>query len=81
MKILTKRQADAAIVASVFCPGGSLACIPKIRLDLGKYKPGTCVGKDVPAHLNVRLAWVERRRDKYGPHEVLWCIPAERGEA
>jgi len=74
MTILTKRQADAAIVESLFSPGGTLACLPKERLDRGKYKPGTMAGKELPPHVNVRLAWVERRKDKDGPFDALFCI-------
>ncbi len=74
MTILTKRQADAAIIESVFKPGGTLACLPKERLDMGKYKPGTMAGKELPPHVKVRLAWVERRRDSDGPYDALFCI-------
>lgn len=77
MQILTKRQAEAAIVASLFSPGGTLACLPRERLDRGKYKPGTMAGKEVPPHAaeGVRLVWVERRRDSHGPFDALFCIP------
>lgn len=72
--ILTKRQAEAAITASVFAPGGTLALEPRERLDRGKYKPGTMAGKPLPDHVRVRLAWVERRRDAHGPYDALFCI-------
>ena len=74
MTILTKRQADAAIVESLFKPGGTLVGLPKIRLNLGKYKPGALVGKELPSDIKVRLAWVERRRDSDGPYDALFCI-------
>jgi hypothetical protein len=74
MTIPTKPQAEAAIVASLFSPGGTLACLPKERLDGGKYKPGTMAGKELPSHVNVRLAWVERRKDKDGAYDALFCI-------
>jgi len=75
MTILTKRQAESAILNSLFQAGGTLACLPKERLDRGKYKE-TIVGKDVPAHLKerYRLVWAERRKDKDGPYYALFCI-------
>lgn len=73
--ILTKRQAEAAITTSIFHPGGTLALERRERLDRGKYKPGTMAGKELPAHVNVRLAWVERRRDSHGPYDAVFCIP------
>lgn len=77
MQILTKRQAEAAIVDSLFLPGGTLALLPRERFDRGKYKPGTMAGKEVPPHAaaSVRLVWVERRRDKHGPFDAIFCIP------
>lgn len=74
MKILTKREADKAITESLFQAGGTLACLPKERLDMGKYKPGTMAGKELPEHIKVRLAWVERLRDSDGPYDALFCI-------
>ena len=81
MKVLTKRQAEKAILESLFQPGGTLACLPKERLDRGKYKPGTCAGKELPEHAsrNIRLAWVERRRDVNGAYDALFCIPTPEG--
>ena len=73
--ILTKRQAEAAITASIFDAGGTLALERRERLDMGKYKPGTMAGKALPAHVDVRLAWVERRRDSHGPYDAVFCIP------
>jgi hypothetical protein len=76
MKILTKRQADSEIVNSLFRAGGTLACLPKERFDLGKYKEsiiGRELHEDVACRL--RLAWAERRRDKDGPYYAIFCIP------
>jgi hypothetical protein len=75
MKILTKRQAESAILNSLFQAGGTLACLPKERLDRGKYKD-TIFGKEVPPHLKdrVHLVWAERRKDKDGPYFALFCI-------
>lgn len=73
--ILTKREAEAAIVASLFSPNGTLALERRERLDRGKYKPGTMAGKPLPPDVDVRLAWVERRRDSHGPYDALFCIP------
>jgi hypothetical protein len=75
MNILTKRQAESAILNSLFQAGGTLACLPKERLDRGKYKD-TIVGKDVPAHLKDRysLVWAERGKDEDGPYFALFGI-------
>jgi hypothetical protein len=75
--ILTKRQADKAILDSLFATGGTLACLPKERMDMGKYKPGSMAGKELPPHVNVRMAWVERRRDSDGPYDAVFCISAK----
>jgi len=81
MKILTKSAANSAIIASLFTPGGTLACLPKERFDLGKYKRNLA-GEDVPAHMipHVHLVWCESRRDSEGPYFVLRSIakPATR---
>lgn len=77
MKILTKRQAEKAILESLFAPGSTLACLPKERFDMGKYEPGIA-GKELPPQANPpRLVWAERRRDKWGAFDILFCIPAE----
>ena len=73
MKILTKRQAENAILESVFHPGGTLACLRKDRFDRGKYKE-TIIGKDCPCGEDVRLIWAERRKDKDGPYFALFCL-------
>lgn len=73
MKILTKRQADNAILESVFHPAGTLACLKKERFDRGKYKE-TVIGKDHPVRDGIRLLWAERRRDSDGPYFALFCL-------
>lgn len=73
MKILTKRQADNAILESVFHPGGTLACLRKDRFDRGKYKD-TIIGKDAPDSDRIPLVWAERRKDKHGPYFALFCL-------
>lgn len=73
MKILTKREADKAIIESVFRPGGTLACLRKDRFDRGKYKE-TVIGKDHPVRDGIRLLWAERRRDSNGSYFALFCL-------
>lgn len=77
MKILTKREANAAIVDSLFSPGGTLALLPKGRFDRGKYRRNLA-GEEVPAHMvpHVRLVWCERRKDSDGPYFALFSISA-----
>lgn len=73
--ILTKREASAAIVDSLFSAGGTLALLPKERFDRGKYKE-TVFGRPVPEHMHAttRLVWGERRKDSDGPYIALFCI-------
>lgn len=79
MKILTKAQLEKAKIESLFKPveGKTLACLEKIRLDRGKYKPGTMAGRDVPEHMQQKYLaiWTERRRDSDGPYDALFCYP------
>ena len=77
MKILTRSQLRQATLESLFNPvhGRSLACMKASRFDTGKYKPGTMAGKDVPEHMlaSVYTVWTERRKDKDGPYDALFC--------
>lgn len=75
MKVLTKRQAHSEVLNSLFRPGGTLACLPKERFDMGKYRE-TVIGRDVPEHAanGVHLVWAERRKDSDGPYFALFCI-------
>lgn len=75
MNVLTKGQADKAIVNSVFNPGGSLAGLKKERLCRGKYEK-TVIGREVPQHVqnNVKLVWAERRQDRDGAYYALYCL-------
>jgi hypothetical protein len=70
--ILTKGQADRAVIDSLFVPGGTLACKRKIRWDMGKYQ-ATIIGKELPEHIN-QLIWAERKTDKHGPYYALYCF-------
>ena len=78
MNILTKSQLNKAVQESLFKPvqGRTLALMKRGRFDLGKYKPGTCAGQPVPEHALkwVYAVWVERRRDKDGPYDALFCF-------
>jgi len=79
MNVLTKREATSAIVESLFHPGGSLACLPKERFDLGKYATNPA-GHPVPDHMvpHVRIVWSERRKDLHGPYWALFSISARQ---
>lgn len=75
MKVLSKREATMAIRDSIFQPGGTLACLPKERFDMGKYK-STVIGRDIPEEnaKGVRLVWAESRSDRHGAYYALFCI-------
>lgn len=76
MKILSKVEFNYSVTESLFTPGGTLACLPKERFDMGKYK-SSVIGREVPEYhaKNVRCVWAEARRDSDGPYYALYCIP------
>lgn len=78
--LMTKRQADAMLVDSVFNPEGSLT---PIKYDCGKYKwlgsqrahieqSGEEINKK--ASDCVRAVWFERRSDQYGAYCQIMCL-------
>ena len=78
MTILTRSQYRKAVIESLFKPvqGHSLACLPRVRFDRGKYKE-TLIDKPVnPIHAETGrylIVWAERRKDKDGPYYALFC--------
>ena len=75
MKILSKREANREVVASLFKPVGTLSLTEKRRFDTGKYQR-TVIGHDVSAHMasKLKLVWVEARHDRDGPYYALFCV-------
>lgn len=75
MKVLSKTEFNRAVTESLFNSGGTLACLPKTRFDMGKYQK-TILGREIPEHhaKNVRIVWAEARSDKDGPYYALYCI-------
>ena len=74
--ILSKSQLRKAVTESLFKPirGKTLACMKPSRFDLGKYKPGSMVGQNLPEHYLswVYAVWVEPRKDKDGPYDDIF---------
>lgn len=75
MKIVSKREANKILVASLFKAGGTLNVN---RFDCGKYKwhgsQSHYIGKDVPDLKGVKAVYVERRQDSDGPYAAIMCI-------
>ena len=76
MVILTKSQAEKAVINSLFVPGGTLACREKIRFDMGKYK-ASIIGKELPEPWKDKVVWAERRTDRDGGYYALYCYCQE----
>lgn len=77
--IMSKREASAAILESLFLAGGTLACLPKIRADKGKYIH--CHGGEALPYPFKAPVWYERRTGPDGPHFILWTYDIEvRGD-
>ena len=75
MKILTKAQANRAVIDSLFRPGGTLALREKVKFCTGQYQKGI-IGKDVDPRVaaDYDLIWAEPRRDADGPYFTLYAI-------
>ena len=70
---MTKKQADNAVLNSIFTPGGTLACKTKTRFDMGKYQK-TIIGKEAPERYADLIIWAERKQDKHGSYYALFCL-------
>lgn len=68
-EVMSKRAAERTIIDSLFTSGGTFACLPKIRLDGGKYAHNL-TGRTLPTPSDTPV-WCERRKDKHGPYYVL----------
>lgn len=77
MQIVTKREADKILVASLFNAGGTLSVM---RFDGGKYKgkPSDYVGREVSASADVKAIYPHAGRDSDGPYVALSCIYSAR---
>lgn len=75
LKIISKRQAEAFMVDSLFKAGGTFTNHDKSKFDLGKYK-SSLIGYEVPKHMvdKVHIVWSERRQDANGPYYQLYCF-------
>jgi len=77
MIVLNKRQKEAAILDSLFNPGGTLACLKKERYCTGKYQK-TVIGKEItPCSADIRVIWAERRTDRDGAYYALYCLSSD----
>ena len=77
MKVLSKTEFNRLVAESLFNPGGTLACLPKERLTMGKYQKSV-IGRDVSAvydTAHLHCVWAEARSDKDGPYYALFCLP------
>lgn len=68
-KIISKRQASRAVIDSLFTAGGTLACLPVIRYDNGKYRRDL-TGAELPTPSEFPV-WCERRKDSDGPYWIV----------
>ena len=73
ISIITKRAADKMLVESLFQPVNG-ATLTRMRYDMGKYKPGSYIGREVDCSENVRAIFPEARRDSDGPYVALFCL-------
>lgn len=68
-KIITKRESSRAVIDSLFTAGGTLACLPVIRYDKGKYRHDlTGTALPTPSEFPV---WIERRKDSAGTYWIV----------
>lgn len=73
-KIISKRQASRAVIDSLFTAGGTLACLPVMRYDQGKYRHDlTGTALPTPSEFPV---WCERRKDSAGSYWILSTFDA-----
>lgn len=73
-KIITKRESSRAVIDSLFTSGGTLACLPVIRYDKGKYRRDL-TGTELPTPSEFPV-WTERRKDSDGPYWILSTFDA-----
>lgn len=79
MKVITKRQADAILVESLFKPVNG--CTLNVdRFDMGKYrgKPSDYIGRDVPDIRGVHAVYPFAGRDSDGPYVGPRCLSEAR---
>ena len=81
MIVLSKSQANRAVIDSLFTPGGTLALREKVKFCTGKYKKSV-IGKEIAPHIAEKYAmiWAEPRRDSDGPYFTLYAITSTKGE-
>ena len=83
-KILSRYQAEKAVIESLFKPDrfGTITLKERSRFDTGKYI-STVIGNPVPPHMidKVRIVWAERRKDKDGVYYALFCVAVRGGPA
>lgn len=73
IQITTKTQADKMLLNSLFQPvnGRTLSVC---KLDRGKYKPQSFVGRDVEVDARVHAVYMVRRKDSDGPYMQAMCV-------
>lgn len=76
LKIGTKSQADKLLVASLFTPiNGKTLNVG--RYDMGKYKPGSYVGRELTnCPDDVLAVYAASGRDSDGAYVKLMCVSA-----
>ena len=73
INIISKRKADSMLVDSLFSPVNGKT-LTKTRWDLGKYKPGKYVGREIECGEDVRAIFPQPQRDSDGPYIALYCL-------
>lgn len=74
-KIISKRESSRAVIDSLFTAGGTLACLPVMRYDQGKYRHDL-TGMDLPTPSEFPV-WTERRKDSNGPYWIINTFDAD----